>query len=390
MTAVCTVLAVSLAGVVIHSQMCYAVYMNGEAVGQVKSKEEAGQIISDTENRLTEILGYDYTLAGAVSVSADLGAKESERDEVEDAIISNVSAVREMYALQVDGVVVGASDNEDSLFAVLKDITAEYTTANTEKIHFIDDVSVTKEFVSSDTVTDMSALKTMLEPSNKASKYALTLESTEAIARTEDVPFTTVQQNDDTMYVGDSKVVTPGVDGETRVTEDNTYVNGVLRWTQVDGSAVVQAPVAQVEAVGTEPKPKTASTGEYIWPTSGVITSGFGYRDLSAGEEEYHKGIDIAGTYGESIVAADGGEVVYTGPLSTYGELVKIQHDNGDVTYYAHCSKILVSVGERVYQGQEIAEMGMTGNATGVHCHFELRIDGGTTPVNPLDHLPAK
>ena len=85
-------------------------------------------------------------------------------------------------------------------------------------------------------------------------------------------------------------------------------------------------------------------------------------------------------------MAAADGVVTYAGILSTYGELVKIQHGNGDETYYAHCSRILVSVGERVSQGQEIAKMGMTGNATGVHCHFEIRKDG--TPVNPLDWLP--
>ena len=387
MAAMSVILALGLAGIFINSQICYAVYMNGEMMGQCKTREEADAVVSAAEEQLTEILGYDYSLGGSISVGADLGTTASQKAEVENAIISNISAVREMYAMEVNGAIVGASENEGSLYGILRDIIAEYTTPDTTDIKFTGNITIKKEFVSADTVTDMSRLKELLEPSNKVSKCALTVESTEVAQHTEDVPFTTARQDDATMYVGDSKVITPGADGQTLVTESSAYIDGVLQSTRVVDSVVVQAPTAQVVAVGTAAKPRTASTGAYIWPTSGVITSGFGYRSLSGGE--FHKGLDIAGSYGESIVAADGGVVVYAGVMSTYGNLVKIQHDNGDVTYYAHCSKILVSVGEHVYQGQEIAKMGATGNATGVHCHFEIRI-GGTTPVNPLNYLPAK
>jgi murein DD-endopeptidase MepM/ murein hydrolase activator NlpD len=122
----------------------------------------------------------------------------------------------------------------------------------------------------------------------------------------------------------------------------------------------------------------------FIWPTEGVITSKFGPRTGFGSSN--HQGIDIGGAYGESITAADGGLVIKADWYYGYGLLVQIQHDNGDVTYYGHCSELLVREGDRVYQGQVIAHMGETGQASGVHLHFEIRQND--TPVNPLNILP--
>lgn len=99
-----------------------------------------------------------------------------------------------------------------------------------------------------------------------------------------------------------------------------------------------------------------------------------------------HKGIDISGSYGAPIYAADGGTVTYSGWMSGYGYLVIITHNNGYTTYYGHNSKLLVSNGTKVYKGQQIAKMGSTGRSTGNHCHFEIRYNGST--VNPLNYLP--
>lgn len=135
----------------------------------------------------------------------------------------------------------------------------------------------------------------------------------------------------------------------------------------------------------TEADPLTASTGAYIWPTAGHLTSLYGRRITSVGSS-MHKGIDICGSYGQSIYAADGGEIIVSGWSNSYGYVVQIMHDNGDVTLYCHCRALLVSVGERVSQGQEIALMGNTGLATGTHLHFEIIIGGEN--VDPLPHLP--
>lgn len=121
----------------------------------------------------------------------------------------------------------------------------------------------------------------------------------------------------------------------------------------------------------------------YIWPTRGVLTSGFGWR-----WGRMHKGIDIAGPVGTPIVAAADGVVVTAGWNSGgYGYLVEIQHPDGSLTLYAHNSRILVQVGQQVAQGQQISEMGSTGYSTGPHLHFEVH-PSGRGAVNPMAFLP--
>ena len=131
-----------------------------------------------------------------------------------------------------------------------------------------------------------------------------------------------------------------------------------------------------------------AALGGYIWPVSSrYITSTFGGRASPGGiGSTNHKGIDIANSKGTPIYAADGGTVTYAGWMSGYGYLVRIDHHNGYVTYYGHNSSLLVSSGQHVYKGQQIAKMGSTGNSTGNHCHFEVRYNG--VAKNPLNYLP--
>lgn len=120
----------------------------------------------------------------------------------------------------------------------------------------------------------------------------------------------------------------------------------------------------------------------YIWPTKGSLTSGFGWR-----WGRMHRGIDIAGPVGTPIVAAAEGVVVTSGWNSGgYGNLVEIRHADGSLTLYAHNQRILVEEGQRVTQGQLIAEMGSTGFSTGPHLHFEIH-PAGQGAVNPITYL---
>jgi murein DD-endopeptidase MepM/ murein hydrolase activator NlpD len=123
----------------------------------------------------------------------------------------------------------------------------------------------------------------------------------------------------------------------------------------------------------------------FIWPTRGVVTSGFGWR-----WGRMHKGIDIAAPVGTPVFAAAPGVVVKAGWNSGgYGNLVEIQHPDGSVTRYAHNSRVLVQAGQEVQQGQEISEMGSTGHSTGPHCHFEVH-PPGQGAVNPVAFLPPR
>jgi murein DD-endopeptidase MepM/ murein hydrolase activator NlpD len=123
--------------------------------------------------------------------------------------------------------------------------------------------------------------------------------------------------------------------------------------------------------------------GGYIWPTKGVLTSGYGRR-----WGRMHKGIDIAAPVGTPVVAAAPGVVVTAGWNSGgYGNLVEIQHPDGSLTLYAHNNRILVRRGQEVAQGQQISEMGSTGFSTGPHCHFEVHA-AGRGAINPIALLP--
>uniref|UniRef100_A0A832H3Z9 LysM peptidoglycan-binding domain-containing protein n=1 Tax=Oscillatoriales cyanobacterium SpSt-402 TaxID=2282168 RepID=A0A832H3Z9_9CYAN len=135
---------------------------------------------------------------------------------------------------------------------------------------------------------------------------------------------------------------------------------------------------------GSEFLPGAPSAFEgYIWPTKGVLTSGYGWR-----WGRMHKGIDIAGPVGTPIVAAADGVVTYAGWNSGgYGYLVEVQHPDGSTTLYAHNNRILVQVGQQVAQGQQISEMGSTGYSTGPHLHFEVH-PSGRGAVNPMAYLP--
>ena len=126
------------------------------------------------------------------------------------------------------------------------------------------------------------------------------------------------------------------------------------------------------------------ATGVFLYPTKGTITSTFAGRTLF-GEYEFHGALDIANKEGTPIYAADGGTVTYAAPLSTYGNCIRIEHGNGLETLYAHLSAYNIKKGDKVYKGQQIAEMGETGRATGPHLHFEVRVNG--TRVDPMNYV---
>ncbi|HHZ20118.1 MAG TPA: peptidoglycan DD-metalloendopeptidase family protein [Firmicutes bacterium] len=128
-------------------------------------------------------------------------------------------------------------------------------------------------------------------------------------------------------------------------------------------------------------------TGKIQWPLRGRISSPFGWRRHPVlKKRKYHTGIDIAAPHGLAIRASDHGIVIYSGWNGGYGKMISIDHGNKISTLYAHCSRLFVEKGDRVTQGQHIANVGSTGLSTGPHLHFEVRVNG--TPDNPMNYLP--
>jgi len=163
-------------------------------------------------------------------------------------------------------------------------------------------------------------------------------------------------------------------------------VNGIADPSRIQVNQQLIIPGAQAAAAALRREALVSSSGQLLrnfeWPTiSGArISSNFGQR-----WGRMHYGIDIAVPIGTQVYAAAAGTVTYAGPMGTYGILVIIDHGNGVETRYAHLSRPVVSVGQRVKRGQLIAYSGNTGNSTGPHLHFEIRYRG--TAVNPLQYL---
>jgi murein DD-endopeptidase MepM/ murein hydrolase activator NlpD len=150
--------------------------------------------------------------------------------------------------------------------------------------------------------------------------------------------------------------------------------SGALSWPDLPN--LPQVPQAPLPGSGP---------GDYIWPTQGVFSSGYGWR-----WGRMHKGIDLANRTGTPIVAAKEGRVSFAGwHDGGYGYLIEISHADGSTTRYAHNSRLLVGQGQEVRQGEVISQMGSTGNSTGPHLHFEI-IAPGMGAMNPLNFLPPR
>ena len=201
---------------------------------------------------------------------------------------------------------------------------------------------------------------------------------------TRTVPAPVQEVEDHSLIPGESRVLREGSDGLEEVTERVTYRNGVEESRETVSVVTVADPVPQITAVGTGTG-QEAAPGRFQWPCRGRVTSPFGDRELF-GEDDFHRGTDIAVPLGTEIHAAANGTVSFAGEKGTYGNLVQIDHGNGYVTCYAHCSEISVTPGQWVDQGQTIALAGSTGRSTGPHCHFEIRWQG--EPFDPQSCLP--
>lgn len=150
---------------------------------------------------------------------------------------------------------------------------------------------------------------------------------------------------------------------------------------EIDGLQAASADLAaKIRAAQSHSTVQHVSGAGFIWPVNAPITSPFGWR-----WGRMHEGVDLGAAYGTPIAAAAAGVVIYAGWEGGYGNLVVIDHGGGLATAYGHQSRIAVSVGQSVGQGQTIGYVGSTGHSTGPHLHFEVRVNGQA--VDPLGYL---
>ncbi len=187
------------------------------------------------------------------------------------------------------------------------------------------------------------------------------------------IEYKTIKKESDEYYKGDTYLEQEGVNGVQIFEGTITKVSGVeTKRKESKPPEVLTKKQDKIIVVGTAERPKTAATGTFIKPLeSFTMTSGFGPR-----WGRHHDGVDLAIRSGTPFVASDGGKVVRAGWYGGYGNCIDIDHGNGFVTRYGHCSRIYVSVGDLVYQGQTIGCVGSTGWSTGPHLHFEVHLNG--------------
>ncbi len=213
------------------------------------------------------------------------------------------------------------------------------------------------------------------------------------------IPYSTTITYDSDMPENKREIVQKGKDGSKSVVFLVEYVGNDLISKKAfeDGAVIRYEPQNEIVVQGTRPlteeEKRTASTGTYIYPSSGPLSSGYSWRSWGK-YNEFHKGIDLRyqNKGDDIIIASDGGTIIQAKNKGDgYGICILIQHDDGTITRYAHLSKLAKNYAEgtdRVAQGETIGTMGSTGNSTGVHLHFEIIKDGSVQ--NPMIYLPER
>ena len=209
----------------------------------------------------------------------------------------------------------------------------------------------------------------------------LSVERTEEMYYEEDYEADVIYVDNDDWYTTQTKTLQEPSAGHRKVVVDVAYRNNEEMSREILKEEVTYEAVAKIVERGTKIPPT------YIKPISGGrLSSGFGGRKApTRGASTYHKGVDWATPVGTAVMASSAGTVAKAGWGSGYGYVVYINHADGRQTRYGHLSKVLVSPGQTVSQGQKIALSGNTGVSTGPHVHFEILING--TQVNPLNYL---
>ena len=418
----------------------YEYSYNGQKLGLVKEKDDVLQITDLVQGALTEEKNMKIVIDAKddITFHRKLALDESQIDDSEQ-VLKRLTYMGDLkvkaIGIYVDGKKIGAVQDRKTAEKALKDVADKYTkegdNIEVESVRFLEKVDIKtantdlEDLHSEEEMVDLLCTSGEKETVHKvvagdtlhsiAKKYdvwedqlladnkginskklevgsniivkqqapVLTYEVVEKITYDKVIEHKVEEQKSADIYEGMTETQQAGSDGLSEITARVTLQNGKKVEEEDLVTTVKEEPVTEVVLVGTKERPPTVGSGKYIWPLkdSFTQTSGFGSR-----WGRQHKGIDLAVSVGTTVYAADGGTVVEAQYSGSYGNVVMIDHQNGQETRYAHNSKLLVKKGDKVYQGQPIAKSGNTGRSTGPHVHFEIRFNG--EPRNPLNYLP--
>jgi len=416
----------------------YQLTISGREAGYLTDAELVAKAVEEIKAELSEhVNGAEIIVDDEAIVLeiADVKAKKVKLlngKQVKEKILSADLCRAYTWAVNINGSNVASVLTEQDARNVLEGVKRHYLTEGSEVIgaEFKEDVTITRTAIdptniltpeeavqliltgtkepkvytvqSGDTMWDIAAANGMslaeLESANPGlnpnrlkigqqlnlfqTKPYVTVQTKEIVTATEKIDYKTVYENTDTLYKGEIKIKTPGVYGTREVRTEVVKENGVVIASAELGSVVTAEPQNQVALKGTKSLATFTGTGALSSPVARIeISSAYG---VSRGSSR-HTGVDFRNPKGTPIYAADDGVVIAVTSGGSPGKMVKLSHGNGLETWYEHCDTILVSVGQVVKKGEQIATVGKTGNATGYHLHFEVRKNG--VPQNPMNYL---
>ncbi len=341
------------------------------------------------KKRKKAVLGTAAAVLAAVSIAAGTAIVPSDFEV--PVMLANGEIITPPWYVTVEGEKVALVDSEEDAREAVKLAADHYKNEETINIE-IEEQTSTAEMDLENGDEKPEILTPQEAAAEITSKQELTVKTTEVITEKEPMEFEEVTKKTDRLYVGQTKVRREGSAGVKEVVKEVTKENGKTVEEDLLYETVLKEPKSRIVLSGTrqqeeafavsaEGNPARRGSGTLAAPVSSLnITSGFGPR-----WGRTHLGVDLGMPSGSSIFAVDAGTVIFTGYSGSYGNLVKVDHGNGIVTYYAHCSNILANQGQIVKKGDVIAQVGSTGNSTGPHLHFEVRINGEN--VDPMDYL---
>lgn len=434
---------IAVGGAALVQPKAYVVSYNGETIGYVQDTASVDEALEAMKASVMEATGLQD-----VTIERDGLVIEQFKEKTKDITFADVETLTAMlvekkayscnaYTIVVDGTPVLAMNSEADAQTVLDNVLEHYSVGNSKIL----DVSYkeTVEVVASDakdiqisqnvdnavtyiltgtedprtytveqgdTLWDIAKangmssaeliaanpgfnpnrLKIGQQLNLVAMKPFMTVVITEEVTQMETIPFTTQYTNTDTMYKGQTSIITAGKNGSKEVVSRVITENGEIVSEVVLSETVISEPVVQTAYKGTKALVYTAKGRSVTLQNPMAVIQVSDKFGASRGNRR-HVGIDLRNPKGTTIMAAADGLVTFAGYKSSFGKLVIIDHGNGMTTKYAHCDQITVNVGDTVSQGQKIATVGRTGNATGNILHYEVLINGkNQNPINYLDY----
>ncbi len=346
----------------------FMVTVDGEFIGAVEANDEIDEYLNEVRE--------EYMTDDVVDVSFDKNIEYTYENYVMPNQVVDQEEIIDKFDSLVAEPVYYEVQQGDNPWNIASD--------NDMSVEELQDCFITFEGKQIEDITSFCPVGATIQLSEEVPYLGVM--TTKEVTYEETIDYDIIETEDPDMYKGDSAVDIEGSEGEKTVTANVTYKNGNVVSREVLSEEIISEPVTEYIRVGTRETRTPVSegsggSGEYFWPVDG------GYISAYQGDGRGHKGIDIAAPYGTPIYAAESGTVIEAagGWNGGYGNCVKIQHDDGNVTLYGHQSSIAIEYGDYVVKGQLIGYVGSTGDSSGNHLHFEVRSNG--TYPNPLDYV---